>query len=293
MILGINVNYQSYLPFFLSNYLRKLKYEALLHRNFFKYHGYHLNINQPETFNEKLVHRKYNCDPVELSNYADKIAVRDHIKNTVGEQYLIPLIGTYNKLTTDIWSSLPQRFVLKSSHGSGENHLHIVTDKTNCDAKKIIIKMNSGLKDDFGLVSHQPFYSVKKRMIIVEELLADGNIADFKFHCFQGKVFIQYDINRQFAHQRGFFDVNWNKLDMKLGNFSKINGNVGKPELLDEMLVLAKRLACNFNYIRVDLYCVSNKIYFGELTFTHGNGVEPFISKAEDKQWGEYWGHPI
>ena len=273
----------------LSNYLRKLKYEALLHRKFFKYHGYHLNINQPETFNEKIVHRKYNSDPVELSNYADKLAVRDHIKNTVGEKYLIPLIGTYSKLTSDIWSSLPQRFILKSSHGSGDNHLHIVTDKTNCDAKK----MNNSLKDDFGLATHQLFYCVKKRMIIVEELLADGNIADIKFHCFQGKVFIQYDINRHFAHQRGFFDENWKKLDMKLGYPAEIDGIVNKPALLEEMLAIAKRLACNFNYVRVDLYCVSNKIYFGELTLTHAIGVQSFTPKSEDKKWGEYWGEPI
>ncbi|MFC3094631.1 hypothetical protein DRW07_12915 [Alteromonas sediminis] len=275
--------------FALSNRLRYLKSSLLFKVRFYKYHGYFPDLKNPQTFSEKLCYRKFKGDAVEFSNIADKFAVRDYVTRIVGENYLIPLLGAYDFIDSRIWENLPSSFVLKTSHGSGERHVHIVRDKKSANDIEVINQINESLKEDFGLVSLQPFYSVKKRLVLIEELIGHGDIDDFKFHCFQDEVFIQVDIDRHVGHKRALYDRNWNRLDFHLGTCTRAEVGVPKPKNLEEMLTIAKKLANSMAYIRVDLYNVDGKIYFGEMTIAHGNGMSPFTPTEMDMEWGRLW----
>ncbi|MGF1756328.1 hypothetical protein L4C33_22455, partial [Vibrio makurazakiensis] len=271
--------------------MKKLKYELFRGRLFKKKHGYPLNISSPTTFNEKIYYRKYYGNHEEMALIADKYKVRELVSKRIGAEYLIPLLGVYDKFSISDWDDLPEQFVLKTNHGSGFNHIQIVTNKQKENPYAIIEKMNKALKDDFGSISHEPFYEKIDRVILAEKYLDSGLMVpdDFKFHCFEDEMFIQIDRGRYGSHSRSIYDHNWNEMDYKLNSsYPKING-IMPPINLSKMIELAKCLADNFDYIRVDFYNLDGKIYFGELTQTHGNGLEDFKPTLVDREWGDYW----
>ncbi|WP_175418656.1 ATP-grasp fold amidoligase family protein [Salinivibrio sp. SS2] len=271
--------------------IKRCKYRINRDRDFYKNHGYPLNLKDPKSFNEKLYYRKYYGNFDNMALFADKYKVRDYVEKKVGSKYLIPLLGLYEEFTQEDWRALPNKFVLKTNHGSGARHIHIVTNKESENVSDIVKKFRKALKESFGIIKQEPFYARIDRKVIAEKYLeSEGKTPnDYKFHCFGEKIFIQVDSDRYDNHKRSFFDADWNRLNIRLDSkFPEIEECL-PPSNLKEMIEVATKLSSDFDYVRVDLYNVNGRVYFGELTLTHGNGTEDFKPGHIDMEWGSYW----
>jgi hypothetical protein len=256
--------------------------------------GYEIDFNkEPQSFNQKIQFRKvYDKNPL-FTLCADKYKVREYVKNKIGEEYLIPIYLVTDKLTKEQWKSLPDSFVIKTNHGSG--YVRIVYDKNKENSDLIIKEFNRYLKVKFGSKGQEYFYNKIKPKIIIEKLLLNKNNeipSDIKFHCFnkKGKIkmLIQYDYDRFLDHKRKVYDENWNMLPFTIGHgFNK--SQIHKPKNFEKMKEIAKKFSNDFDYVRVDLFNINGKIYFGELTFTHGCGFEKFDPPEYDFKIGELW----
>lgn len=240
--------------------------------------GKELNIDKPQTFNEKLQWLKLNDRQPEYSRYVDKYAVRSYIAETIGGQYLIPLIGVYNNASEIPWNSFPKQFVLKCTHGSAANI--ICTNKDDLDIKNAIRKLNNWLKQSWYWAGREwPYYNVSQK-IICEHFL--GDIAqvpnDYKIMCFNGEPkIIQIHKKHNEIHTIDFYDMNGNLLPFqKIGYGNSKDVPKINIESLREMLELARILSRGKRYIRTDFYFVTGKIYFGEMTFYDSSGLIDF-----------------
>lgn len=257
--------------------------------------GKWINFAHPESLNEKLQYSKvYGYKDIHRV-IADKYAVRQYIKDVVGEKYLIPLVGVFRNHDDVDFSALPSSFVAKSAHGSGQ--VLIVRDKLEISEDHLRKAFKKWLETNFYFVSMEPQYKHIEPKIVVEELMADeqGRIPnDYKFHCFAGKVeMIQVDLDRFGEHRRNFYNSDWELLPFIWSAVDKnkksiyVNGKtVHKPAQLNEMVKVAEQLSKRFNYIRVDMYDVSGRVYFGELTLHHGGGFEHFTPSQYDIYYG-------
>ena len=264
-------------------------------RQFLKTFGYALDWANPRTLNEKLNWMKLNVREPLQKIAADKFAVREHVKAKIGEKYLIPLIRKYARAEDLRFADLPDAFVLKTNHGSGQNW--IVKDKTRADERRVVRQFREWLATSHYAASREWPYQDMPPAIVAEELLLDeqGRIpSDFKFHCFGGKVAtIQVDLDRETAHRRNFYDLDW-----KLQPFvwTEWEGNrpawpngraVERPAALPEMVRIAETLAADFPYARIDLFYCGGRVYFGEITFYHGGAFERFDPPEFDRIFGE------
>jgi len=252
-----------------------------------------INFKNPTGFCEKIQVRKLNPKKI-YSKCADKYAVREYIKEKIGDEYLIPLYFAKEKIDISDLEKLPNSFVLKTNNGCQTNIL--IFDKKKEDLKKIVKTMNKYIKRKYGYYSFELFYNDIKPLIICEELLTvDKEVPnDYKFHCFnQGNgefiIKIQADHGRfSGEHCRNYYNENW-ELEPYCDARKYASYDFPKPKNLNKMLELAKKLASDFDYVRVDLYSVGSKIYFGELTFTHSSGYALLDPIEYDKTWGGYW----
>jgi hypothetical protein len=271
----------------LNSYFLKRK----THKKFFEAHGYPLNLEQPKTWNEKIQYQKFFGDMQKMALFADKVRVREWVAHRADTKYLIPVIGCYRSAEEINWANLPSQFVMKTNHGSGDQHLVICHEKDKLSEQDVKLKMQKALKIDFGLENGESFYSHIPRRIIIEHLIGEPSqtLTDFKIHCFrkanQLKMVIQVDSGRFSHHQRNLFDTNWNELEMKINHYSQVK-DVKKPAPLAEMLKLAETLSQDFSYIRVDLYAVGDQVFFGEMTQTHASGYESVHPRSADLDWG-------
>lgn len=260
-------------------YLKVMFYQRL---------GYWPNLKEPKSLNEKIQWIKLNDRNPKYSEYADKYKVRDHIKNTIGEEYLIPLIGVYNTPNDINFEKLPNQFVLKCNHGYGCNI--ICHDKSKLDIKRTKSLLARWLKTDYSQYKREYHYKAIKPCIICEEYMIDKKykeLFDYKFFCFQGEVeMIQVDLNRFDNHTRNLYDKNWNLLDLQISFPNNKEINLKKPEHLDKMILLAKELSREFPFVRVDFYVINERIYFGEMTFTSGAGFSRYNPICEDFRLG-------
>ncbi len=268
---------------------------------FKKYQGYKLNLNNPRSFNEKIQWLKiYNRDKLQ-TKLSDKCTVRDYVKDVLGEKYIIPLY-LKTKNIDDINSQNIKNFpcIIKTNHASGNVFIFRTKDE--------FLDYNlSYLQNDLRrLLEKQYFqewrewqYKHIDRYIIVEKLLLDENgeiPKDFKFHCINGRVeFIEYTYNRfKEEPKKSFYDTNWELLPfmwtVTIPNPSFKKGEYHPaPDNLKEMKEIATRLSGPFKYVRIDLYSLSNSIYFGEFTFhpIAGNG------KFDPLYWDYFYGEKI
>lgn len=295
MIENASKFFRSYVSTSTQYKIDKFLYRYRFKKLFKNKHGYPLNVDSPQTWNEKIIYRKLNGNLDNMSLFADKILVRDYVESKIGNKYLIPLIDVKNKLSASDISSYPNSFVAKTNHGSGEEHIVIVKDKEQVDKVEIVNKLNHAVNTEFGGITGEKFYELIDRKILVEKFLGENDKTpdDFKFHCFNNNngttIFIQVDTGRYNSHRRSIFSVDWEKLDFKLEPKYPYIEDMVKPKELNEMISVAKALSEDFDYVRVDLYCVAGNIYFGEITQTHGNGMERFEPSEIDKKWGGLW----
>ena len=252
--------------------------------------GYRLDLDHPQTYNEKLQWLKLYDRRPEYIMFADKYKVREYIAKTIGEQYLIPLIGMYKKAEEIPWEKLPNRFVLKCNHASGTNI--ICKDKSKLDIAIVNKKLNTWLKKNAFWGAREWCYKNIEPCIICEEFIEtqDGNTPDdYKFMCFNGiPRLIQVHHDRYGDHTLDYYTPEWKKAELQRIDATISTKEVEKPEKLDEMLSIAKRLSRDMYYARIDLYYVSGKIYFGEITLYPTGGFSTFTRHEDDLLLGSY-----
>lgn len=256
--------------------------------------GYTPNFKNPKTHNERLAKRRF-CFTQQMTMLSDKIAVRKHVSNIIGEDYLVPLLFEMESLTEDIYNQLPSRFVIKANHGSQFNL--IVRDKSKYSYNKLKKITDAWLTTKYYLLGMELHYKNIKPRLLVEQLLLDetGQVPkDYKFYCFKNKTYLGVFVDRFVDTKVAFFDENWENIAFPFvlsSNFKEINNpiKIKKPENFNEMIKVVKKLSQPFDYVRMDLYSVNNNIYFGEYTFTPGGGILKFKTYAMDVKWGTYW----
>lgn len=259
-------------------------------------HGYWPNLRHPRTWNEKIQYRKLNDSPFKFSRYVDKYTVRSEISREIGEEYLIPLIGVYEKIEPSHFNDLPNSFVIKTSNGGGGENVLIIEDKSNIDIVSICKRFNRYLNIKIGEKIDEAFYDIEKPVIIVEHLLRhnDGRFpSDYKLHIFNGKrqeIIIQIDEDRFGNHKRSLFDIDGKKLNFNIQpKYDEVSENYIFPENFNDLVYKASLIASKFKYSRVDMYNVDGNVFFGEITFCHGSGWEPTSTKDVDFMLGRYW----
>ena len=250
-----------------------------------------LCLDTPKSYNEKLQWLKiYNHNPQHCIN-VDKYEVRKVIGSLIGEQYLVPLLGVYDDIEQIAWDTLPNKFVIKCTHGT---HCSIICkDKNLLDIEFVKPKLKKWMDHNFYWDAREwPYKNVKPR-IIIEEYIADENdlLVDYKFMCFSGKVKLilvhQNITNIDGKHTLDIFTPEWNNTHIEWGIPNSKN-KIERPRLLSECLHIAEILAKNEAHVRVDLYIVGEHIYFGELTYYTAAGFKPFNRKDDDLMLGEW-----
>lgn len=253
--------------------------------------GYRLNLANPKTFSEKLQWLKlYNRNPL-YSKLVDKFAVKKYVEGIIGKEYIIPTLGVWDNFDEINFNELPNQFVLKCTHDSGG--LVICKDKHVLDFNAAKRKINKSLKQKYYKIYREwPYKNVQPR-IIAETYMEDGfgELRDYKFFCFNGEVkalFIASDRqNKKEDTKFDFFDVNFNHLPFTNGhpNAKKLPN---RPKMFEKMVELAQKLSNGIPHVRVDLYEIGSKIYFGEMTLFHWSGLEPFNPQKWDYEFGNW-----
>ncbi|GAB4163091.1 MAG: ATP-grasp fold amidoligase family protein [Winogradskyella sp.] len=264
--------------------------DELVIKNAFKRHmGYSLDLKNPKSLNEKINWLKLYDRKEVYTTIADKYAVRDYVAQKIGDKYLIPLLFETKNAKDLIPENLPHNnFIIKTNHDSSGGL--IVRDSSKVDWKKIHEKFSRLLKENHYIVTREWQYKNIPRRIIVEQLLTtiDGQIPyDYKFMFFNGKLaFIIVDLDRfETKRTRNLYDRKWNLLPFE---WKRPNGiTIEKPKKFKKMKKLAKKLAKDFVCIRVDMYNIDGKIYFGELTLHHSSGLSKFVQEEYDFKLGK------
>lgn len=244
--------------------------------------GKKLDLKEPKTFNEKLQWLKLYDRKPEYVKMVDKYEVRNYVKEKIGEEYLIPLLGVYNNFDDIKFDELPDQFVIKCTHDSGG--LVICKNKNELDIKKARKKINKCLKRNYYYNGREwPYKNIKPR-IIIEKYMIDAKtkvLNDYKFFIFNDKFIYSFICSdRTKLLKFTFFDKNG-----KFMNFTQDDcpndPKAVKPKNYNEMIFLAERLAKGIPQVRVDFYEVNGKIYFGEMTFFDSSG----FGKFEPEEW--------
>lgn len=259
----------------------KMAYKARLGRK--------LDLKNPKTFTEKLQWLKLHDRNPLYTTLVDKYAVKDYVSRRVGEQYVFPCYGVWNHFDEIDFEHLPSQFVLKCTHDSGG--IVICSDKEHFDMAAARDKLEKALKLDFWRWSREWAYKDVRPRILAEQFMVDESgeeLKDYKFFCFNGEPrFIEVDFNRFVLHQRNIYDLDWHLLDCEIKFPSNKEREIPRPENLDEMLILARILSEGFLHVRIDLYNISGRAYFGEFTFYHGGGWEDFRPLKWDYVFGD------
>lgn len=246
------------------------------------------DLKNPKTFNEKTIWLKLAHAFEDASLLADKVRVKDHVKNLIGSDYLIPTLGVYDRAGDIEYDALPDAFVMKLNHGSGWNI--ICRDRDRLDTEATNRKLTDWQRLNYYDVGKEYQYRDIPPRILCESYLENTSerpLLDYKFFCFSGNpVIIQVDLDRFGGHRRKYYDPDWNELPFTI-LYPMSDRAVARPEKLDEMLKIAAKLCDDYVFVRVDLYYHEGRIYFGELTFHHDGGFGPFTPSKYDRVLGE------
>lgn len=257
--------------------------------------GQKLNLKSPKTFNEKLQWLKlYNRRP-EYCDLVDKYKVKKIVSELIGEKYIIPTIGVWKYPEEIDFDSLPNRFVLKTTHDGGSMGVVICKDKSSFNKKEAIRILHRSLNHSAYIQFREWPYKDVERKIIAEEFIEDTmdkDLHDYKILCFEGEPkLIEFHSGRytNTQHQE-FYDTNWNLTDISQGGPYVSSGiSYPKPDCLDEMLELTRVLCKGHHHIRVDWYILNKTdIKFGELTFFDGSGFDGFDDYNDDLLLGSW-----
>ncbi len=254
--------------------------------------GHRLDLKNPSTFNEKLQWLKlYNRKP-EYTRMVDKSEAKIVAENILGKGYVIPTLGVWDKFEDIDFSSLPDRFVLKTTNGGGGGGVIICRDKTKLNSVSAAEQLNSSLKANiYRHLKEWPYKNVKPR-ILAEQFMVDesGELRDYKFYCFNGEPKVFLVASERFSGHRTYFDY----FDMEGNHLPFTQGGTNNPvtpalpSTFEEMKQVAKKLSHGLPHVRIDLYSVDKKVYFGEFTFFDSSGFEKFTPEKWDNIFGEW-----
>ena len=251
--------------------------------------GYSLDLKNPQTFNEKLQWLKlYDRNPKYIQ-MVDKYEVRKYISENIGEEYLIPLIGVYNRFEEINFEELPNQFVIKCTHDSGG--VVICKNKSKFDIRKAKEKIKKSMKRNFYYSGREWPYKNIKPKIIIEQYMEDKKakeLIDFKIMCFNGIPKFSFTCSERYNDglKVTFYNLSWEKMSFER-HYPSSTKNIEKPKNYELMLELSKKLSKNIPFVRVDWYEINGKLYFGELTFYPGSGMEEFKPVFWDKKIGQ------
>ena len=275
-------------------FLDKITGYKIEKRRFKKLRGYDLNLDSPTSFSEKVVWKKlYDRNPL-LTITADKYQVRTYLEQKLGrgeaKKILIPLLFVTDNPEEIPFDDLPDKYIIKANHGS---HWNIIVDDAVVDRKKIVSTCRKWLKQRYGLAKNEWAYKNIKRKIVIEKLLIDeeGKIPkDYKFFVFHGvckKIMVFSDRYSRQGKKVLSFDRDWNCVSLPITGRS--GTTIEKPETFQEMLNLAEKLGKDFDFVRVDLYTINKKVFFGELTHYPMSGSSLPAPRENDIELGKFW----
>ena len=256
--------------------------------------GKRLHLNDPRTFNEKLQWLKiHNRKPI-FTQMVDKMGVRDIVKDTVGPGYLVPILGVWNSVEDIDFNTLPDKFVLKCTHDSGD--LIICRDKHSLNIDEAKKKLKKGLVTDLYTKGREwPYKNVRPR-IYGEVYMSDENqdqLTDYKVYCFHSVPrLIQVDYDRFTDHKRQFYTPEWELTDIAWHLPSDKSKTLSRPAVFNDMLEIAERLSKDIPFLRVDFYVVGKKLYVGETTFYPGAGFGKWWPEGTDEWLGQFLNIP-
>jgi len=257
--------------------------EFFVKTNFRLRMGTKLNLENPQTFNEKLQWLKLNYRKAELTQMVDKYEAKKYVANLIGDEHIIPTLGVWNSFDEIDFESLPNQFVLKTTHDQGG--VVICRNKNDFDIIKAGQKIKKHLKSQHYYLSREwPYKNVKPR-VIAEKYMVDEStkdLIDYKFFCFHGQpkaLFVATE--RQTGKVKfDYFDMKFNRLNLSQV-YDSSKSFIEKPKNFDKMIELASALSTNHPHVRVDFYDIKGKIYFGELTFFQHGGHQ----KLHTEEW--------
>jgi hypothetical protein len=253
------------------------------------------NLDNPRTFSEKIMWRKlYDRDP-RLPPLVDKIRVKEIMAARFGADFVIPTLAVFDTADALDFSKAPldkPPYVLKANHGSSMNI--IVKSRADIDPPALKKKLAKYLKFDHAAVAEEWAYAPVPRKIFAETFIEmpGGDLPDYKFHVFSGRVYaIEAIVDRFRNYGVGFYSRDWKRLDMAYaGNrYPPYKGELKPPKHLAGMIARAEDIGRDFSYVRVDLYEIGGQIKLGELTFYPSAGHDPFEPIEWDARFGDQW----
>ena len=249
-----------------------------------------LHLKNPRTFNEKLQWLKlYDRNP-EYTRMVDKLEAKKYVAERIGEEYIVPTLGVWDRFEEIDFDALPDQFVLKCTHDSGG--LVICKDKKSLDLDAAREKITACLKENYYWDYREwPYKNVKPR-IIAEPYLRDdetGELRDYKFYTFGGEVKALLIISGRDTPDAGgdYFDAEFHHLDMQWG-YKNAKALPSPPKSMEEMIRLAQLLSKSTPELRVDFYEINGKPFFGEMTFFDGGGFEKIVPEKWDRIFGDW-----
>lgn len=250
--------------------------------------GFKLDLDNPKRFNEKLQWLKLHDRQPRYITYVDKYAVRTYVEEVVGKEYLIPLLGVWEKVEEIDFEKLPDCCILKCTHDSGGV---IAFERGTTDIDMVRKSLKKALKADYYLRGREWPYKDVKRKVIAEQYMQDSNgskgLIDYKFMCFNGKPEILMTCTNRTAMEVKvtFFDMNWKRMPFER-HYASDSSEIKKPSTFENMKEIAAKLSADMPFVRVDLYEINGQVYFGELTLYPGCGFEKFKPDEWDEKLG-------
>ncbi len=251
-----------------------------------------LNLDNPQTFNEKLQWLKLNDQHEEYTQMVDKYEAKKYISSILGEDFVIPTLGVYDSFDDIDFEVLPQQFVLKCTHNSGG--VVICRDKEKLDIKKAKLKFEKWLGvNPFWKNREYPYKNIKPRIIAEQYMTNDDSsleLTDYKFFCFDGYVdCVMVCLDRHLNDTKFyFFNKDWELLRLNIRGKNAPEGfTIPKPKTMDEMFAIASQLSKGMKFVRIDLYEIRGHVYFGEYTFFPDSGLDPNLLPETDRYFGD------
>lgn len=272
-------------------FYNKMSDEKYIKKEFKLRMGYNLDLQNPQTFNEKLQWLKLNDRNPTYTKMVDKYEVKKYVASIIGEKYIIPTLGVYNDFDDIDFNKLPNQFVIKCTHDSGG--LVICKDKSKLKITKVKRKINEFLERKYFYIHREwPYKNVKPRIIIEKYMCTkkQKELIDYKFFCFNGEPKLMYlseGLENHETARMSFYDMDFNLIDCKRKDYKQLDYTPKKPKTFEQMKEFASILSKDIPHVRVDWYEINGKLYFGELTFFTCSGFIPFETEEWNYKMGE------
>lgn len=282
--------------FFMNDYLLLnrpyMEDELYLKKKFRVAMNKELDLDCPYTFNEKLQWLKLYDRQSVYTTMVDKNLIKQYVAKQIGEQYIIPTIGIWDNPDNIDFEELPNQFVLKCNHNSGQG-MYICHDKSKMNIRAVKQDLKKGLKQDYYLMGREWPYKNVPRKIIAEQYMEDnsGGLIDYKVHCFNGEpkfILVCADRFNLNGLTEDFVTPEWERMPVKRPDIRNSDVLMDKPKEIEEILELAKKLSENIPFVRVDFYIINHKVYFSEMTFFPASGFKPFEPQEWDNTFGDW-----